>query len=615
MIEVSSFFLKLPITLGFEMQVNLSIKSITVQNIYSLYLSGFYLINRRYQRKLVWSIEEKEKFIDSILNGFPIPMILAANYRRPDESTAYEILDGMQRLNAITSFIEGEFPVNSQYFDLEAVAQTKSLKEKGCLHQRVPALSISDCSRVLDYPVPFSVFDENEPTKLDESFRRINTGGRTLSKQDVRQAGSLGLVPELISSAAIYIRKDSSHSNVVDLRNMKNISLGNYRLKYGINIHEVFWAKHGIITHDNIRQSRDEELVAHILSYMADPESSDTSSHYLDSIYDSTTSESALLAKQINKIGKTDLLNQFCFVFDEISKTLDSNAASFKNLIFKGKANKAPQVFQVIFIAFYKVLIKSNLKIINYSNLCNSLTHVFDNHLTSLNSETKWKAFDRERLSDAIFGVIRKSFCPKSGADQSLGTWVASLENILNESKTEQVCYDFKMGFCQITGSFSADPTNVLNKIVKTLVAMTNTKPGECYVIVGVADKEADSLAHETHFDTKSVVYNDFFITGFDAEAKKYHKSVAEFEQKITQFIDREPISEGFKSTIKANLVTFLYEGKQIMLFKAARGAQPERYKNDVYVRTLSHNEKVSRESEFSFFALFQKENALAQKV
>ena len=122
------------------MQANLSIKGIPVQNIFTQYINGYYLINRRYQRKLVWSIEEKAKFIDSILNGYPIPMILGANYKKSDGSGAIEVLDGMQRINAIVSFIEGEFPIAGHFFDLESIALTKSRKDAGDLKQQYPTL-------------------------------------------------------------------------------------------------------------------------------------------------------------------------------------------------------------------------------------------------------------------------------------------------------------------------------------------------------------------------------------------------------------------------------------------------------------------------------------------
>ena len=67
-----------------------------VQELYSWYRSEKFLVNRRYQRKLVWTAAEKQKLIDSILSGYPLPLILLAG----SDSYVYEIIDGMQRLNA-----------------------------------------------------------------------------------------------------------------------------------------------------------------------------------------------------------------------------------------------------------------------------------------------------------------------------------------------------------------------------------------------------------------------------------------------------------------------------------------------------------------------------------
>ena len=49
---------------------------------------------------------------------------------------------------------------------------------------------------------------------------------------------------------------------------MKEISITNHELPYGINADDVFWVKNGILTRDNLRQSRDEELVANLIAYM-----------------------------------------------------------------------------------------------------------------------------------------------------------------------------------------------------------------------------------------------------------------------------------------------------------------------------------------------------------
>ena len=52
-------------------------------------------VNRRYQRKLVWTLKEKQKLIESILKKYPIPAILIAE--REQEPGTYEIIDGLQR--------------------------------------------------------------------------------------------------------------------------------------------------------------------------------------------------------------------------------------------------------------------------------------------------------------------------------------------------------------------------------------------------------------------------------------------------------------------------------------------------------------------------------------
>ena len=77
-----------------------------VQAMYREYREGKLLVNRRYQRKLVWTLDEKQALIDSITKGYPIPLILLAE--RPDVhgTGVYEIIDGLQRLNAIFTFIE-----------------------------------------------------------------------------------------------------------------------------------------------------------------------------------------------------------------------------------------------------------------------------------------------------------------------------------------------------------------------------------------------------------------------------------------------------------------------------------------------------------------------------
>lgn len=49
-----------------EINNNLLVQSLTIEKLYKYYKDEKLLVNRRYQRKLVWTVEEKEAFIDSI---------------------------------------------------------------------------------------------------------------------------------------------------------------------------------------------------------------------------------------------------------------------------------------------------------------------------------------------------------------------------------------------------------------------------------------------------------------------------------------------------------------------------------------------------------------------
>ncbi|HFU76790.1 MAG TPA: DUF262 domain-containing protein [Arcobacter sp.] len=247
------------------MQNNLNIRGEPIQSVYSEFKLGKYIVNRRYQRKLVWTLKEKQKFIDSLLNQYPVPLFLGVIFEDSKKGKCFEILDGMQRLEAITSFIEGDFPVKGKYFDLSIVAETNRLVEEGKVIQKEPRLGFDLCKILLNYPLPISSSSATSMESIDETFRRINTGGVRLSWHEVRQAGTVTSFSQLVREFAAHIRGDVSHSNIIVLNKMKEISLTNDKLDYGIKIRNTFWCKNHIITPSNVLASRDEELLAHII--------------------------------------------------------------------------------------------------------------------------------------------------------------------------------------------------------------------------------------------------------------------------------------------------------------------------------------------------------------
>ena len=53
-------------------------KGMSIMEAYQHYRNNRLYVNRRYQRKLVWTLEEKQKLIDTVLLKYPIPLFLFA---------------------------------------------------------------------------------------------------------------------------------------------------------------------------------------------------------------------------------------------------------------------------------------------------------------------------------------------------------------------------------------------------------------------------------------------------------------------------------------------------------------------------------------------------------
>ncbi len=66
--------------------------------------------------------------------------------------------------------------------------------------QKTPVLDRTSCVGIASYELPFSVYDEDNPDIIDEVFRRINSNGKHLSRQEIRQAEATGEFAELVRS-------------------------------------------------------------------------------------------------------------------------------------------------------------------------------------------------------------------------------------------------------------------------------------------------------------------------------------------------------------------------------------------------------------------------------
>lgn len=50
-----------------------------ISEVYRWYENSMLMVNRNYQRKLVWTLKEKRQFIDTIIKNYPVPLFLVVN--------------------------------------------------------------------------------------------------------------------------------------------------------------------------------------------------------------------------------------------------------------------------------------------------------------------------------------------------------------------------------------------------------------------------------------------------------------------------------------------------------------------------------------------------------
>jgi hypothetical protein len=507
-------------------QNDLAIRNESVQRIYNFYKNGLLYVNRRYQRKLIWTYEEKQKFIDSLVNGFPVPLILLAESTVLNRN-AYEIIDGMQRLNAICSFIEGEIPYNGAYFDLNTMVESKSKLDAGLVKQQSPILDRKTCEIFASYIIPLSVYTFTDPQRVDEVFIRINSYGKHLSRQELRAAGTLENFGELVRNISSEIRTDVSHGDILNLAQMKEISITNTNLTYGINVEDIFWVKNKIITKEMVRESRDEEVVADLLASMASSSIPPTSNTILDEYYGlRTSSRSEELDTALKKVGIETLRSQFISIYNEIRKVIDLSNKSFSELVFKDAAPRIPRYFQIIFLAFDKLMFKESKEIFAYPELIKKLNNISSK--INITEGGNWSATNREDNINAVAGIIRESFKEKT-SDPATHKWLTEFESLLMQSKTEQTSYDFKQGFTNLDGKYIFNDES-FGKIIQTLTAIANNSSNTVgYVCVGVSDAKKDSDRAKEVYGVTSKKYRGFYILGVGHEATSLKKNIDEF--------------------------------------------------------------------------------------
>lgn len=152
-----------------------------------------YNLNPDYQRNKVWDSQRKSRLIESLIMNIPIPPIFLYEI----SPSKYEVMDGLQRISTIIDFLNNKFK-------LKGLEVWKELN--GCSYKElIPEVQDAIGSRYLSGSVILSD-SKNTKEKQDELkrliFERLNTGGITLTKQEIRNAVNTSKMNTMINDFA-----------------------------------------------------------------------------------------------------------------------------------------------------------------------------------------------------------------------------------------------------------------------------------------------------------------------------------------------------------------------------------------------------------------------------
>lgn len=559
----------------------------SIQSIYGWYAEERLFVNRRYQRKLVWTLEEKQKLVESILQRYPIPAILIAE--REAGKSRFEIIDGLQRLNAIVSFIEGSFPtLDGRFFNISAFPTAQVRLNDGIFRpiSQESTISQKEVTTFLDYALALSIMRGAEEKEIDDVFDRINSYGHRLSDQERRQAGIQNEFSELVRQIACTLRGDESE-NVMPLSRMPAISVDLPMTKHGyaVQADEVFWVNQGILRSTDLRDSMDEQCIADIAVSVLRGTMVERAKEALDEYYRFDSEEAISLLGALKVYGGDRFSDEFKFCVDRIIDVCNAGGRDkLRNIIFEKKTTNAfPAVFSVIFIAFHELIIKEKKKLSNPSVVKKAITNLTKRIDTSRRATSP---DERRKNVDTIKGLINSGFVDGDSSAEIYSNHSSSdIDAAIRRSEIELSYYELKQGIVSLGQQRRVDQ-NVVQKILQTICAIANNGPQRAgKIIIGVADNsnDAQQVRHLDGVEPRRV--SDRFVVGINREAVVLGITLEEYHKMVREFIAKSNLSEALKSCVLSSLDFNSYFGLGVIVIGVPPQKEPSFLGEGMYWR------------------------------
>lgn len=145
------------------------------------------ILDSAFQRENVWYRDRRSELIESVLMGLPLPVF----YFNQDKYGNLIVIDGRQRLSALFSYMNNEFKLSK----LKILSE-----ESGKKYEKLsPVLK----GKMEDFQIQAHVIMPPTPDRVKfDIFDRVNRGGLSLNKQEMRNALYQGEATRLLNRLA-----------------------------------------------------------------------------------------------------------------------------------------------------------------------------------------------------------------------------------------------------------------------------------------------------------------------------------------------------------------------------------------------------------------------------
>lgn len=226
----------------------------TITEINRLLNDGVLVIDHSYQRRAIWSESDKVRLIETILLNYVVPSVYwwQSDLDPDTGQTKIDIVDGQQRITAISEFLNGQLKLKKEYL------LDKSCKEKYD-KKLFSDLDSYDKKKIWDYSISVIEIDKNANEEdIINMFTRLNLTEYNLNAQERRHANK-GLFHEF----AMELSENSFWETIkifssVDIKRMHDVT-------YCANI--IILSKRGIVDQAKINQPINEAYETYKDSY------------------------------------------------------------------------------------------------------------------------------------------------------------------------------------------------------------------------------------------------------------------------------------------------------------------------------------------------------------